>query len=166
MLGSSMGTLAKRAKWRLSCSFWELCMPGSSQRYDYQSAPHPRYGRREEGVGGHVQANVLHDGQRPHPAVGGSHGHLHGHLLVGGPLDVDALHLGQVLQYLRAGCPRIGGGHAQTGVVCSQSHGFVAGQQSLHLQLSPWTCPGMPASRRHLTAVPRRCLRALCGPSP
>ena len=44
-----------------------------------------------EGVGGNVDAHVLHRDERAHAGDGGAQAHLEGDLLVGGPLAVDAV---------------------------------------------------------------------------
>ncbi len=81
----------------------------------------------EKGVGGHVEAHVLHHCHGPAAGVGRADGHVQGHLLVGAPLAVHVGVAGQLLEDLRAGGARIGRRHLHTGLPGPSGDGRVAG---------------------------------------
>ena len=68
---------------------------------DDHAAAHAGVGGREQRVGRHVHAHMLHGGEHPRAGGRGPDAHFHGHLLVHAPLGVDALLLGEGLQRLR-----------------------------------------------------------------
>ena len=68
---------------------------------DDHTAAHTGVGGREQRVGRHVHAHMLHGGEHPRAGGRGPDAHFHGHLLVHAPLGVDALLLGEGLQRLR-----------------------------------------------------------------
>jgi hypothetical protein len=59
--------------------------------YDDESAERADVGGREERVGGHVQADVLHRCESASPGYRGAERDFERHLLIGGPLGVDFL---------------------------------------------------------------------------
>ena len=83
---------------------------GVVRRDDHDTALQTHVGRGEERVGGHVQAHVLHADQCPAACHRGPDAHFHGHLLVGRPLAVDVVVVGERLEDLGAGRARIGRG--------------------------------------------------------
>ncbi len=97
---------------------------------DDEAAAHAVVGRREDGVRRHVHAHVLHGAQAAHAGDAGAVSHLRGHLLVGGPLTVQAvLILGQLLKDLGAGSAGIGGADLHARLVGASGNGLIAGKQ-------------------------------------
>ncbi len=72
-------------------------------------------GRRKDGVGRHVQADMLHGSDRAHAGDGGSVGNLCGHLFIGCPFMVDVFVLGQVFENFCTGSSGIGTSHLHAG---------------------------------------------------
>ena len=102
----------------------------------------PRVGDGKQGVGGHVHPHVLHDAGAALACQGGAEGHLHGHLLVGGPLAVDLVVPGGLLGDLRTGGARITGNQAASGLVQPPGHRLISQHQLLHTSnLFPETSP-------------------------
>ena len=111
-------------------------------RDDHQAGLHPDVRRGEERVGGHVQAHVLHAHQGPAAGHRGADAHFHGHLLVGRPLAVDVLVVGQSLEDLGAGRARIGRGQLDAGLPRSAGDRLVAGED-LHRFSRRQSCSAM-----------------------
>ncbi len=95
-------------------------------RNDDEAAPNARVGRREEGVGRHVQPHVLHGRKGPRPREGCAEAHLHRHLLVGGPLGVHSLVAREDFQDLCGRGPRIGRRNPHPGFECAQGDRLVS----------------------------------------
>ena len=84
-----------------------------------------------EGVGGHVDAHVLHRDERAHAGNGGAQGHLEGDLLVGGPLAVDVVLAHEGLEGLGGRRAGIAHAHGHAGLPGALGDGLVAGHQVL-----------------------------------
>ncbi len=84
----------------------------------------------DEGVGGHVETDVLHRDDGARAGEGGAEGFLVGGLLVGAPGRAGALarlvEAEQVLEDLRRGRARIAVGRAQAGVDGAERDSLVA----------------------------------------
>ena len=102
---------------------------------DDHAAVHAGVGHGEQGVGGHVQAHMLHAAEGPLSRQAGAEGHLHGHLLVGGPLAVDFGELHGLLGDLGAGGAGIAGDHAASRLIQPTGNGGVAQHQLFHILL-------------------------------
>ena len=102
---------------------------------DDHAAVHAGVGHGEQRVGGHVQAHVLHAAEGPLARQAGTEGHLHGHLLVGGPLTVDLGEFHGLLRDLRAGGAGIAGDHAASRLIQPPGNGGVAQHQLFHILL-------------------------------
>ena len=85
-----------------------------------------------EGIGGHIEAHVLHAAESAFAGQAGAEGRLHGYLLVGGPLAVDLVVLGSLLGDLRAGGSGVAGNHAAPRLIQSPGNGGVAQHQFFH----------------------------------
>ena len=96
--------------------------------HDHEAAGHVDHRRREERVGGDVETHVLHRGERAGAGQRGAGRGLDGHLLVGRPLGVDVVVLGQRLHDLGARRAGIGGGEADARLPGAASDRLVAGQ--------------------------------------
>ena len=83
-------------------------------------------GRAHEGVGGHVDAHVLHGDEAAHATHGGAQAHLEGDLLVGRPLAVHVGLAHQVLERLGRRGARIGRTHGNAGLPRPLRDGLVA----------------------------------------
>ena len=108
--------------------------------HDDHARVHASVGHGEQGVGGHVQAHVLHAAEGALSRQGGAEGGLHGHLLVGGPLAVDVVKLGGLLGDLGAGGAGVAGDHAAPRLIQSTGNGGVAQHQLFHLSFSLLSC--------------------------
>ena len=84
---------------------------------DDQTGLHPLVRDGEQGVGGHIQAHVLHAAGRPHASYRGPMGHLQGDLFIGRPLAVNLRIFGGFFCDLRAGGAGIAGDHTAPGLV-------------------------------------------------
>ena len=83
----------------------------------------------EDGVSGHIDANVLHGGQTADAAKSCADGHLGCDLLIGGPLAVQAvLILGQVLKDFGAGGAGVSRADLYACFIGASGRGFVAGE--------------------------------------
>ncbi len=97
---------------------------------DDEAADHAGVGQGHQGVGRHVEPDVLLRAEGARAAEGGAGRHLEAHLLVGGPLHVHLGHqLGDRLEDLRAGRARIARAQMDTGLAAAQRHGLVAREQ-------------------------------------
>ena len=94
---------------------------------------HPGIGHGVQGVGGHVQAHVLHGAEGPLSRQAGPEGGLHSHLLVGGPLAVYFGVLHGLLGDLGAGGARVAGDHTAPRLIQSPGNGGVAQHQLFHI---------------------------------
>ena len=95
-------------------------------------------GEGEQGVGGHVEAHVLHDGNGPTSCVGGAKGHLQGHLLVRAPLGIDLWVLHNVLEDLSGGRARVAGSHLDARLEYPLGYRLVARKEFTHLSSPGW----------------------------
>ncbi len=120
----------------------------------HERAVHAGVGRREERVGGHVHAHVLHGDEHPGAGEGRAETDLEGHLLVGRPLRAPA-ELGESLQDL---------GGWRAGVSRSEGHAPVERRQGHCLVTAPQPANGrLRRNRLH----DRSCLfRKWVGDSP
>ena len=80
----------------------------------------------EQGVGGHVQAHVLHGAEGALARQTCAEGGLHGYLFIGSPLGVDLIKFGHLLGDLGAGGAGVAGHHAAAGLVQATGNGGVA----------------------------------------
>ena len=86
-------------------------------------------GGGEQGVGGHIEAHVLHAGEGPRPGDGGAQSCLHPYLFIGGPFTVD-LRIGSGrLGDFGAGSAGIAGHHTASGFVQAPGNGLVADEK-------------------------------------
>ncbi len=111
-----------------------------------------------ERVGGHVETHLLAGKEASRACVGGACQHLEGGLLVGGPLDVDAvghallLEFGHRLDELRRGRARVAGHHANARLKRGVGKGLVTHNQLLcHIPLLDiaGALRGRPAATRY-----------------
>ncbi len=114
--------------------------PGVVGGNQHQSAGDAGIGDGEQGVGRHVDTDMLHGRQGTGAGHGGPDGVFHGHLLVGGPFALDSAGVqGGVFKDFRAGRAGIGGGVGDAGLKGSAGNRFVACHQyllqSVHLFL-------------------------------
>ena len=72
---------------------------------DHQPGVHAGVDQREERVGGHVDAHLLHRHDRPRAGERRADGHLQRHLLVDRPLGVDSLKAARCSLISVAGVP-------------------------------------------------------------
>jgi hypothetical protein len=93
----------------------------------HQGAGHPRVGGGEERVGGHVDADVLHRGNRARSGKRRPNGHFESHLFIGRPLGFAA-QFGEVFKNFGRRRPRITRAQRHSGVERSQGNGLVAAQ--------------------------------------
>ena len=105
--------------------------------HDDHARVHPGVGDGEQGVGGHIEAHMLHAAEGAAARQGGAEGSLHGHLFVGGPLAVDVVKFGGFLGDLCAGSTGITGDHTASRLVQSTGNGGVAQHQLFHIAFLP-----------------------------
>ena len=96
---------------------------------DHQAATHSDIGSGDQGIGGDVQANVLHRDQRPGAGQGGAERYLKCHLLIWRPFSLDLRVLDQGFQDLGGGCAWVGGGNKHAGLKCPPGDGLIAGKE-------------------------------------
>ena len=101
----------------------------------HHASVHADVAHGEQGVGGHVEAHVLHGAERACPADGGAAGGLGGHLLIGGPLAVDFRVFDGGLGDFGAGGAGVGGHHPHTGLIEAAGNGLVAQVELFHENL-------------------------------
>ena len=90
-------------------------------------------GKRHEGVGGDVEADVLHRDDRARARVGGAGRGLEGNLFVGCPFEVHVvLSFREIFEDLGRGGSGIAEGGGDARFPGAARDGFVAGQKSFH----------------------------------
>ena len=101
----------------------------------HQTAVHTGVGHGIQGVGGHVEAYVLHGAGGTGTGEGSAEGDFKCHLLVGGPLAVhlgaDVAVLGGVLGDLGGGGAGVAGHETAARLVQASGHGLVAEHEGL-----------------------------------
>ena len=112
--------------------------PGVIGGEDDHPGVHTGIGEREEGIGGDVDAHVLHHAGGALPGEGGAVGDLHGDLLVRRPLAVDVVVAGRLLGDLRAGRARIAGDDGAARLVQAAGRGGIAQHQRPHGEKDPF----------------------------
>ena len=97
---------------------------------EHQPAVHADIGLRHEGVGGDVEADMFHGGERAAAGEGRADGDVKRDLFVGRPLRVQVFRriVGERLEDFRARRARIGGGDLHAGLPGAARDRFVAGQ--------------------------------------
>ena len=113
-----------------------LCLGGDGARVICRQHHHPAFHthiiQAHQRIRRHVQTHLLHGHQTPGSGVGCRPRHLHGHLLVGGPLHVD----GAVvifcyrLQHFAGGCSGVPCHQPDPGLHSPPGDGFVPHDQS------------------------------------
>ncbi len=87
-------------------------------------------GEHHEGIGGHVEADVLHRHHAARPTEGRTHRLLERHLFVRRPVGVDLLVIREPLQHLGARRAGIAGGEDHAGLPRAVGHRLVTRQES------------------------------------
>ncbi len=100
-------------------------------RHQHQPAPHPGVGEGEEGIGGNVDADVLHASQGAGAAERGADGNFEGDLLVRRPGGVDFRIIDDVFENFGTGSARIGGGDLDPRLEGAAGNGFITGENGL-----------------------------------
>ena len=105
--------------------------PGIVAHGEHQPAVHPDIGLRHERVGGDVEADMFHGGERAPAGKGGADRNIKRDLFVGRPLRVQVLSriAGQGLENFGAGRAGIGGGDFHAGFPGAARDRFIAGQR-------------------------------------
>ena len=106
--------------------------PGVVGHSDNHTGVDAGIGDGEQGIGGHVEANVLHAAEGPLARQTGAEGGLHGHLLIGGPFGVHLGELGHRLGDLGAGGAWVAGDNGAARLIEAPGHGLVAEHQGFH----------------------------------
>ena len=122
-------------------------------------------GHSEQRVSGHVESHVLHGAEGPLSCQAGAESHLHGYLLIGGPLTVNIVEFGGLLGDLGAGGAGVAGDHAAARLVKSPGNGGVAQHQLFHESVPCFLYCSSPQSRTaSRTVTAQDLLWALPGP--
>ena len=97
-------------------------------RDDHQRPAGARVGRGKEGIGSHVQSDVLHRHQRGRAGHGHAEADFQGHLFVGGPLGTAAVGR-EVFEDLRRGRARIARAQRNAVIASGQGDRLIPAQQ-------------------------------------
>ena len=131
-LGSSTGTVASCAVDARVLLVLRAVNAGIVAHGEHQPAVHADVGLRHEGVGGDVEADMLHGGERALAGERSADRHVERDLFVGRPLRVQVLGrvVGQRFEDFGARRAGIGGGDLDAGLPGAARDRFVAGQRA------------------------------------